>query len=46
MKTSIEDCAWAVPLTEVKIVSAEDSSVLVPAGQPGELAIGGPQVFQ
>jgi long-chain acyl-CoA synthetase len=34
-----------LPGTECKIVAQDDPSVLVPAGQPGELAIRGPQVF-
>jgi long-chain acyl-CoA synthetase len=34
-----------LPGTLCKIVDQEDSSKLVPVGQPGELAIAGPQVF-
>jgi long-chain acyl-CoA synthetase len=34
-----------LPLTEAKVVSSDDDAVLVPIGQPGELAIRGPQVF-
>ncbi len=34
-----------LPGTKCKIVDQDDSSRLVPVGQPGELAIAGPQVF-
>ena len=34
-----------MPGTECKIVDQDDSTKLVPIGQPGELAIAGPQVF-
>jgi long-chain acyl-CoA synthetase len=34
-----------LPGTECKIVSQDDASVEVPPGEPGELAVRGPQVF-
>ena len=35
-----------LPMTDAFIVDQDDASVRVPVGQPGELAIAGPQVFR
>jgi long-chain acyl-CoA synthetase len=44
-KRKIGTIGMPLPGTECKIVSQDDASVEVPAGEPGELAIRGPQVF-
>jgi long-chain acyl-CoA synthetase len=45
-KRKIGTIGMPLPGTECKVVSQDDSSVEVPVGEPGELAIRGPQVFQ
>ncbi|HWL36995.1 MAG TPA: AMP-binding protein [Frankiaceae bacterium] len=44
-KRKIGTIGMPLPGTECKIVSQDDSTVEVPIGEPGELAIRGPQVF-
>jgi long-chain acyl-CoA synthetase len=45
-KRKIGTIGMPLPGTECKIVDQDDASVEVPVGEPGELAIRGPQVFQ
>ena len=44
-KRKIGTIGMPLPGTECKIVSQDDATVEVPVGEPGELAIRGPQVF-
>jgi long-chain acyl-CoA synthetase len=44
-KRKIGTIGMPLPGTECRIVSQDDASVVVPVGDPGELAIRGPQVF-
>jgi long-chain acyl-CoA synthetase len=44
-KRKIGTIGMPLPGTECTIVSQDDPAVLVPPGEPGELAIRGPQVF-
>ncbi len=45
-KVKIDSVGFPIPDTELKIVDVEDPSKTLPPGEPGELAIRGPQIMK